>query len=264
LGKGGHEHNENSLHLPRRHAAAEAAEATAPEARYAVTRDAVPFQARPPLPIYSRIMLARPRTLPTGFIAPCLPTKAHTLPSGGAWLHEIKHDGFRIIARKDGERVRLYSRPGNDLTGRFPLIVETLAGLRARSCVLDGEAVACDDNGVASFELVRYQHANGSVFLYAFDLIELNGDDLRRDPLEVRKATLRSMLAKAGLGLRFNEHLEGDGPTVFAQACRLGLEGIVSKRKGSSYRSGRSPDWLKMKNPAAPAVKREDEEDWGR
>jgi bifunctional non-homologous end joining protein LigD len=72
------------------------------------------------------------------------------------------------------------------------------------------------------------------------------------------------MLAKAGLGLRFNEHIEGDGPTVFAHACRLGLEGIVSKRKGSSYRSGRSADWLKMKNPAAPAVKREDEEDWRR
>src|SRR5262249_33449901 len=88
-------------------------------------------------------------------------------------------------------------------------------------------------------------------------LIELNGDDMRRDPLEVRKATLRSMLAKAGLGLRFNEHMEGDGPTVFAHACKMGLEGIVSKRKDSAYRSGRSPDWLKMKNPAAPAVKRE-------
>ena len=91
----------------------------------------------------------------------------------------------------------------------------------------------------------------------------LNGDDLRRDPLEVRKATLRSMLAKAGLGLRFNEHLEGDGPTVFAHACKMGLEGIVSKRKDSMYRSGRSPDWLKMKNADAPAVKREAEEDLG-
>ena len=80
----------------------------------------------------------------------------------------------------------------------------------------------------------------------------------------MRKATLRSMLPKAGLGLRFNEHIEGDGPTVFAHACRLGLEGIVSKRKGSSYRSGRSPDWLKMKNANAPAVKREAEEDWGK
>jgi ATP-dependent DNA ligase len=174
-----------------------------------------------------------------------------------------RHDGFRIIARKDGERVRLYSRPGNDLTRRFPLIVETLARLRSRSCIIDGEAVACDDNGLASFERIRYRQHDGDVFLYAFDLIELNGDDLRRDPLEVRKATLRSVLAKAGLGGRFNEHMEGDGPTVFEHACKMGLEGIVSKRKDSPYRSGRSPDWLKMKNPAAPAVKREEEEDWG-
>jgi bifunctional non-homologous end joining protein LigD len=156
-----------------------------------------------------------------------------TLPSGGQWLHEIKHDGFRIIARKNGERVRLYSRPGNDLTRRFPLIVETLARLRSRSCIVDGEAVACDDNGVASFDLVRHHCANDSLFLYAFDLIELNGDDLRRDPLEVRKATLASVLAKAGPGIRFNEHIEGDGPTVFAHACKLGPEGIVSKRLGS-------------------------------
>jgi bifunctional non-homologous end joining protein LigD len=160
--------------------------------------------------------------------------------------------------------VRLYSRPGNDLTRRFPLIVETLARLRSRSCIIDGEAVACDGNGVASFDLIRHHRANESIFLYAFDLIELNGDDMRRDPLEVRKATLRGMLAKAGLGLRFNEHLEGDGPTVFAHACKMGLEGIVSKRLGSRYRSGRSPDWLKMRNLDAPAVKREEEEDWGK
>jgi bifunctional non-homologous end joining protein LigD len=89
------------------------------------------------------------RTLPAGFIAPCLPTKTDKLPSGSDWLHEIKHDGFR--ARKEGAQVRLYSRPGNDLTRRFPLIVETLARLRSRSCIIDGEAVACDDNGVASF-----------------------------------------------------------------------------------------------------------------
>ena len=101
------------------------------------------------------------------------------------------------------------------------------------------------------FERLRRKREGRHVFLYAFDLIELNGDDLRRDPLEVRKATLRSMLAKAGLGLRFNEHIEGDGPTVFAHTCKMGLEGIVSKRKDSAYRSGRSPDWLKMKNAVA-------------
>jgi bifunctional non-homologous end joining protein LigD len=204
-------------------------------------------------PFYLVHMLQR--TLPAGFIAPCLPTKTDKLPSGSQWLHEIKHDGFRIIARKDGPRVRLYSRPGNDLTRRFPLIVETLARLRSRSCIIDGEAVACDHNGIASFDLVRHQRANESIFLYAFDLIELNSDDLRHEPLEVRKATLASIVAKASPGIRFNDHMEADGPTVFAQACKLGLEGIVSKRKDSAYRSGRSPDWLKMKNPACSAVK---------
>jgi hypothetical protein len=136
---------------------------------------------------------------------------------------------------------------------------------RARSCIIDGEAVACDEQGIACFDRLRHHRSDAAVFLYAFDLVELNGDDLRRDPLEVRKATLASVLAKAEAGIRFNEHLEfDDGEAVFRHACRLGLEGIVSKRLGSRYRSGRSPDWLKMKNPAAPAVKREAEEDWGK
>ena len=101
-------------------------------------------------------MLSRPRTLPTtGFIQPCLPTKAPRPPSGGMWLHEIKHDGFRVIARKQAARVRLYSRPGNDLTERFPLIVEALARLRSRSCIVDGEAVVCDDSGIAQFNRIR-------------------------------------------------------------------------------------------------------------
>jgi bifunctional non-homologous end joining protein LigD len=147
------------------------------------------------------------RTLAAGFIAPCLPSKTDKLPSGSQWLHEIKHDGFRVIARKDGAKVRLYSRPGNDLTYRFPLIVESLARLRSRSCIIDGEAVACDESGVPSFDHIRYRRHDSSVFLYAFDLIELNGDDLRRDPLEGRKATLEMILAKAGSGIRFNEHM---------------------------------------------------------
>src|SRR5215813_6694545 len=110
------------------------------------------------------------------------------------------------------------------LSYRFPLIVETLARLRSRSCIIDGEAVACDDNGVASFNLIRYRRHDDSTFLYAFDLIELNGDDLRCDPLEVRKATLASIVAKAARGIRFNEHIEGDGETVFRHACKLGLK----------------------------------------
>src|SRR5215470_3645236 len=206
----------------------------------------------------------REMPLPRGFIPPCLPTKAPQPPSGEAWLHEIKHDGFRVIARKDGNRVRLYSRPGNDLTYRFPLIVETVARLRPRSCIIDGEAVVCDSKGMVSFDHIRYRRHDASVFLYAFDLIELNGDDLRREPLDTRKATLASVLRRAAPGLRFNEHIEADGPTVFAHACKMGLEGIVSKRKHSPYRSGRSPNWLKSKNPACEAVRREEEEDWGR
>ena len=174
----------------------------------------------------------RPRTLPSGFIPPCLPTKAPRPPAGAVWLHEIKHDGFRVIARKDGARVRLYSRPGNDLTRQFPLIAEALARLRSRSCILDGEAVACDEKtGIAFFDRLRHHRVGDRVFLYAFDLIEIGGDDLRREPLEVRKATLASVLARAGPGIRFNEHLDyDDGAAVFQHACKMGLEGIVSKR----------------------------------
>jgi bifunctional non-homologous end joining protein LigD len=116
----------------------------------------------------------RPRTVSAGFIAPCLPTTAPQPPSGEPWLHEIKHDGYRVIARKNGKRVRLYSRPGNDLTYRFPLIVEALAKLSSRSCIIDGEAVACGDDGIALFDRIRYRHHDADVFLYAFDLIELD------------------------------------------------------------------------------------------
>ena len=120
-------------------------------------------------------MSFRPRALPAGFIAPCLPTTAPHPPSGEPWLHEIKHDGFRVIARKNDKRVKLYSRPGNDLTYRFPLIVEALAKLRSRSCIIDGEAVACSEDGIACFGHIRYRRHDGRVFLYAFDLIELDG-----------------------------------------------------------------------------------------
>jgi ATP-dependent DNA ligase len=210
-------------------------------------------------------MLLRSHALPAGFIAPCLPTSAAQPPSGEEWLHEIKHDGFRVIARKSGELIKLYSRLGNDLTDRFPLIAGSLARLRARSCIVDGEAVACGEDGVASFDRIRDRRHDARVFLYAFDLIELDGDDLRHDPLAVRKATLASLIGKYSAGLRFNNHMEhDDGALVFAHACRMGLEGIVSKRRSSLYRSGRSLDWLKSKNPDAPAARRVAEEDWGR
>src|SRR5260221_14209074 len=134
------------------------------------------------------------------------------------------------FASKDGDRVRLYSHPGNDFTRRFPLIAEALTGLRSRSCIIDGEAVACDDNGLASFERIHYRQHDGDVFLYAFDLIELNGDDLRRDPLQVRKATLASILAKARPGIRLNEHIQGDGPKSSPMLARWGSK--VSCRSG--------------------------------
>jgi hypothetical protein len=136
--------------------------------------------------------------------------------------------GFGSLLARLAYMVRLYSRPGN----RFPLIVETLARLRSRSCIIDGEAVACDDNGVTSFDRVRYRRHDESIFLYAFDLIELNGDDLRRHPLERRKATLQIILAKAGAGMQFNEHMDGDGETVFRHACKLGLERYCDEAEG--------------------------------
>jgi bifunctional non-homologous end joining protein LigD len=152
-------------------------------------------------------MSLRSRALPAGFVAPCLPTTAPHPPLGEPWLHEIKHDGSGVIARKNGHRVKLYNRPGNDLTPRFPLIAEALARLRSRSCIIDGEAVACGDDGIACFELIRRWDTDESVFMWAFDLIELNGTDMRRDPLATRKAKLADILARAAPGLRFNEHL---------------------------------------------------------
>jgi bifunctional non-homologous end joining protein LigD len=189
-------------------------------------------------------MLLRPPARPTlavGFVWPCFPTSAHAPPSGERWLHEIKHDGLRVIARKNGKWVKLYSRAGNDLTRRFPLIVEALAKLRVQSRIIDGEAVACGENGVSSFDRLCYRQNDASVFMWAFDLIELDGDDLRLDPLEVRKDALATLLMRAAAGLRFNEHLdEQDGPLVFEHACKFGLEGIVSKYRDSRYHSGRS------------------------
>jgi bifunctional non-homologous end joining protein LigD len=214
--------------------------------------------------IYPCPMLSRPvrTTLAAGFVWPCLPVSAPKPPSGKDWLHEVKHDGFRVIARKTGKRVKLYSRPGNDLTFRFPLIVEAMAKLRSRSCIVDGEAVACGADGLSSFDRLRYRQHDETVFMWAFDLIELDGDDLRLNPLDRRKAALAKILARAAPGLRLNEHIEEEGPLVFHHACKLGLEGIVSKRKDSRYRSGRSPHWIKSKNPLSPAVRREAEEDW--
>jgi len=186
------------------------------------------------------------------------------VPGNGwaGWLHEIKHDGFRMLVRRDGAGVRLFTRNGHDWTGRFPLIARAALSLKAVSCLIDGEAVACDGDGLPVFDRLRYRRDDRRVFLYAFDLIELSGDDLRREPIEVRKAALAKLLRHAKAGLLLNEHIDEPGDVVFRHACRMGLEGIVSKRLGSPYASGRSRHWVKSKNPAAPAVKREAEEDW--
>ena len=179
------------------------------------------------------------------------------------WIHEIKHDGFRILARRDRSGVRLITRNGSDFTDRFPSIAMALKSLPVRSCLIDGEAIVCDENGLAVFELIRGHDSKTSAVLCAFDLLELNGKDLRRRPIEERKALLTKLLKGSHLSIGLNEHFEEDGESVYRAACQLGCEGIVSKRRGSTYRRGRSPLWLKVKNPNAPAVKREAEEDWG-
>jgi bifunctional non-homologous end joining protein LigD len=168
------------------------------------------------------------------------------------------------MARRDPVEVRLLTRNAHDWAQRYPAIVEAVDRLKARSCLIDGEAVVCDEHGLAVFERLRHQRGGRDVFLFAFDLLELDGQDLRREPLETRKATLASLVRGSVPGLRLNEHLTHPGDLVFRHACKMGLEGIVSKRLGSRYRSGRSKDWLKMKNRDAPAVKREAEEDWGK
>ena len=137
-----------------------------------------------------------------------------------------------------------------------------LAALPAGSCVIDSEAIVVDDNGLSVFDLIRYRRQDHAVSLCAFDLIELDGNDLRREPIEVRKRTLKGLLRRAHPGIVFNRHFDVEGAIVFRQACALGCEGIVSKRVGSPYRSGRVDHWLKIKNPASPAVKQEAEEDW--
>ena len=208
-------------------------------------------------------MSLRERTRPgLGIIEPCLPSTAKVPPSGPGWLHEIKHDGFRILARKDAAGVRLITRAGNDFSSRFPFVAIAVSNLPVRSCLIDGEAVVCDEDGLAVFDLIRHHDTVTNAEHCAFDLLELDGRDLRRRPIEKRKELLADLLSGSRHSLVFNECFEDDGEIVFREACKLGCEGIVSKRLGSIYRRGRSPLWVKVKNPKAPAVTREAEEDW--
>jgi ATP-dependent DNA ligase len=202
-----------------------------------------------------------PRPLPPGFIAPCLPTASDRCKSGPEWVHEIKHDGYRLIARRTDDRVRLYTRRGFNWVERYPRIVEALHSLPVRSIVIDGEAVVCGKDGKSDFDQLHSGAHDTAVFLFAFDLIELDGEDLRLTPLEQRKGKLEKLLARSN-GIQFSEHLAGDGATIFANACKLGLEGIVSKRRDLPYHSGRCKAWIKAKNPASPAVLRIQDGTW--
>jgi bifunctional non-homologous end joining protein LigD len=206
-------------------------------------------------------MLWRLRCFPD-FVEPCLPSQVTKPPAGPDWIHEIKHDGFRLLARRGAAGVRLFTRNGRDWTERLPLIVEALSALKVTTCLIDGEAVACTETGLAEFEHLRDRR--GDVHLCAFDLLEIDGRDLRLEHLAERRRLLARLVRKPRSGLVLNAVFEQEGPLVFEHACLLGCEGIVSKRKHSRYRSGRSRDWLKMKNPNAPAVRREAEEDWGK
>jgi bifunctional non-homologous end joining protein LigD len=175
------------------------------------------------------------------FCEPCLPSPAEKPPAGTGWVH--------------GGRAALHSQRAR-LDRTLP------ANCRGRS--LTQGRVACDDDGLPVFDRLRGRRDDLRVFLYAFDLMEINGDDLRGEAIETRKAALARLLRNVERGLLLNEHIMEPGDVVFRHACKLGLEGIVSKKLGSSYRSGRSRYWVKSKNQQHPAVKREAEEDWGR
>jgi bifunctional non-homologous end joining protein LigD len=156
--------------------------------------------------------------------------------------------------------VRVFSRNGRDWADKVPAIVEAVLALPVTSATIDGEGVVVDDRGVTDFEKLFAALARGggsrAAFLYAFDLIEVEGDDMRAQTWEGRRATLTKLLRKAAPGIRLSEHVGGCGDTIFAHACKLGAEGIVAKRRDRPYRSGRCADWVKVKNPAAPAATR--------
>jgi bifunctional non-homologous end joining protein LigD len=203
-----------------------------------------------------------PKASSSGFVSPCIPIRAHKVPSGAEWVHEIKHDGYRLQVRRDGDVVRLFPRYGYDWSDRYPAIAVTAMKLRAQSFTLDGEACVCGPDGVAVFDALHRRGNVREAMLYAFDLLELDGDDLRGLPLGDRKKRLARLLGKRRLGIVLSPHTAEDGATIFQQACRMGLEGIVSKRLSAPYRSGRCRDWLKVKNPDSPAMVRAREAVW--
>ena len=193
-----------------------------------------------------------------GFIEPCCPTPRKEPPSGDGWLHEVKHDGYRAQAQFADRTPRIFTRRGYDWAARMPTIAAAVSALPVKSVILDGELVAIDTKGNAVFyELPAAVTSKPSrvkswLIYYAFDLLYLDGFDLRGVPLIERKRLLQSLLnAARGLQLiKHVEHLDADGPVVLDHACKLGLEGIVSKRADAPYRSGKRPEWIKTKCPA--------------
>jgi ATP-dependent DNA ligase len=172
------------------------------------------------------------------------------------WVHEIKHDGYRLMVRRTASGVRIRTRRSYDWTDRFPLIVDAASRLRATSFVLDGEGVILRPDGASDFDRLRSRQHDREVHLLAFDLLELDGEDLRAHPLERRKAVLAKLLRGSDAGIQFLEQFEARGEIVFAHACALGREGIVSKRRDAPYRHGRTRTWLTLKNPESPAALR--------
>jgi bifunctional non-homologous end joining protein LigD len=168
--------------------------------------------------------------LPPGFVVPAQPVKAPTPPVGTDWVHEIKHDGYRIIVRRDGPTVRLYSRNAYDWTVRLAAIAAEAKRIKAKSFTIDGEAVVLGPDGLSRFEDLSRHEAARTAILYALDLIEHNGEDMRDLPFLERNAALARLLRDGKTGFLLNEHIAEDGATVFAHACRLGAEGIVSKK----------------------------------
>jgi bifunctional non-homologous end joining protein LigD len=182
---------------------------------------------------------------------PQLATLVDTPPSGDEWLHEIKYDGYRIGARVRHGRVSLYTRNGNDWTAAFPDVADAVGHLRLDDALIDGEVAVVLPDGRTSFQALQNTAGGGNrrtLVYFVFDLLRINGETLERRPLEERKAVLKKLVGSRSTGrIRFSEHIEGNGQAFFSEACRAGLEGIVSKRRDQPYRAGRHGGWVKTK-----------------
>ncbi len=193
----------------------------------------------------------KPVALPA-FVKPCLATLADKAPDSGNWIHEIKFDGYRLQARLEDGKVVLLTRNGLDWTDKFSAIAKAVAALKAKRALIDGELVVDDPNGVSSFSLLQQELTSGRqdrLVFYAFDLLHLDGVDMRPLPLLERKEALASLLERTPkiAAIRLSESIDESGSVLLKHACRMHLEGIVSKRGDAPYRSGRGHDWIKTK-----------------